>query len=60
MNIEIIDLTENERERAIADMLAVNKSSMYINEKKYMVGLIDRLYSIGYYKKRKTLFTEEF
>lgn len=60
MKVEVIDLTTDEKERAIRDMLAVNKSSMYINEKKYLITLIDRLYYMDYYKNRKTIFTEEF
>lgn len=46
----------NENKRAIFDMLIVYNSKMYINEKNYIMRLIDNLHRLGYYKKVESLF----
>ena len=55
MKIKIESL-EEQKQRAIDDLLYIYDSKMYINEKGYMTKLVDTLYELDYYKDNETLF----
>lgn len=43
--------------RAIADMIHVYRSNMFINEKNYTMRLIENLRKMGYYRNIESIFT---
>lgn len=55
MKIKIESLDE-QKQRAIDDLLYIYDSKMYINEKGYLTKLVDTLYELDYYKDNETLF----
>lgn len=42
--------------RAIADMITVYESDMFINEKNYTMRLIENLHKMGYYRSIESIF----
>lgn len=48
----------NLNEYAIADLIHIFKSDMYINEKGYLQKLVELLYNLGYYKDNKSIFSK--
>lgn len=44
-------------ENAIADLIHIFKSNMYINEKGYLQKLVELLYNLGYYNTNKSIFS---
>lgn len=47
----------NLNEFAIADLIHIFKSDMYINEKGYLQKLVELLYKLGYYNTNKSIFS---
>lgn len=48
-----------ENKRAIADMIFVYKSNMFINEKNYTMRLIENLHDLGYYRNIESIFGDK-
>lgn len=51
--VPVASLNEN----AIADLIHIFKSNMYINEKGYLQKLVELLYNLGYYNTNKSIFS---
>ena len=51
-----IESLEEQKQRAIDDLLYIYDSKMYINEKGYLTKLVDTLYDLDYYKDNESLF----
>lgn len=57
MNIPITDKSQ-ENKRAIADMILVYESKMFLNEKNYTMRLIENLHKLGYYNSIESIYKE--
>lgn len=45
---------EDTEDRVIRDIISVENSNMFVNEKRYYINLIDILYKLKYYENRQT------
>lgn len=45
---------EDTEDRVIRDIISIENSNMFVNEKRYYINLIDILYKLKYYEDRQT------
>lgn len=46
---------EEEQNRVINDVIYITQSRLYLNEKKYLILVIDKLYKSGYYSTNESI-----
>lgn len=45
---------DNVEDNVIKDIMSIENSNMFVNEKRYYINLIDILYKLKYYEDRKS------